>query len=292
MAGWLKGVLGRITGSHEAVDWDEVEAALWQSDLGAPTATAILEKLRSKGLALHSENVLATAREEAAQFLPEKGQDLNPFSHGAEGPDGAGGPVVILMVGVNGTGKTTSSAKLAALLKGRGHSVLLCAADTFRAAAVEQLQAWGDKLDVEVVSSGYGADPAALCHDALSKAKRLKSDFLICDTAGRLHTKSNLMQELSKVKRSLAKLDPLAPHEVFLVADTTTGSNAVVQAKEFHTAAGLTGLILTKLDGSGKGGVAVAIARETGIPPRFIGTGEGSEDLALFDRVAFLERML
>jgi len=286
MAGWLKGVLGRITGSHEAVDWDEVEAALWQSDLGAPTATAILEKLRSKGLALHSENVLETAREEAAKFLPEKGQDLVPM------PDGVEGPVVILMVGVNGTGKTTSSAKLAALLKGRGHSVLLCAADTFRAAAVEQLKAWGDKLDVEVVSSGYGADPAALCHDALSKAKRLKSDFLICDTAGRLHTKSNLMQELSKVKRSLAKLDPSAPHEVFLVADTTTGSNAVVQAKEFHAAAGLTGLILTKLDGSGKGGVAVAIARETGITPRFIGTGEAAEDIALFDRASFLERML
>ena len=283
MAGWLKGVLGRITGSHEAVDWDEVESVLWQSDLGAPTAMAILEILRSKGLALHSENVLATAREEAAKYLPEKGKDLSPSSEG---------PVVILMVGVNGTGKTTSSAKLAALLKGRGHSVLLCAADTFRAAAVEQLKAWGDKLDVDVVSSGYGADPAALCHDALSKAKRLKSDFLICDTAGRLHTKSNLMQELSKVKRSLAKLDPSAPHEVFLVADTTTGSNAVVQAKEFHAAAGLTGLILTKLDGSGKGGVAVAIARETGIPPRFIGTGEGAEDIALFERASFLERML
>ena len=286
MAGWLKGVLGRITGSHEAVDWEEVEAALWQSDLGAPTATAILEKLRSKGLALHAENVLVAAREEAAKYLPERGEDLHPV------PPGAEGPAVILMVGVNGTGKTTSSAKLAALLKSRGHSVLLCAADTFRAAAVEQLKAWGDKLGVEVVSSGYGADPAALCHDALSKAKRLKSDFLICDTAGRLHTKSNLMQELSKVKRSLAKLDPSAPHEVFLVADTTTGSNAVVQAKEFHAAAGLTGLILTKLDGSGKGGVAVAIARETGITPRFIGTGEGAEDLALFDRAAFLERML
>ena len=286
MAGWLKGVLGRITGSHEAVDWEEVEAALWQSDLGAPTATAILETLRAQGLALHAENILDAAREEAAKHLPERGKDLTPM------PQGADGPVVILMVGVNGTGKTTSCAKLAALLKSRGQSVLLCAADTFRAAAVEQLKAWGDTLGVEVVSSGYGADPAALCHDALSKAKRLKSDFLICDTAGRLHTKSNLMQELSKVKRSLAKLDPSAPHEVFLVADTTTGSNAVVQAKEFDAAAGLTGLILTKLDGSGKGGVAVAIARETGITPRFIGTGEQAGDLALFDRASFLERML
>ena len=286
MAGWLKGILGRITGAHEAVDWEEVEAALWQSDLGAPTATAIMESLRSKGLALHSENVLQAAREEAAKFLPENGKDLTPMTSGTEGP------VVILMVGVNGTGKTTSSAKLAALLKSRGHSVLLCAADTFRAAAVEQLKSWGERLDVEVVSSEYGADPAALCHDALAKAKRLKSDFLICDTAGRLHTKSNLMQELAKVKRSLGKIDPSAPHEVFLVADTTTGSNAVIQAKEFHAATPLTGLILTKLDGSGKGGVAVAIARETGIAPRFLGTGEQAGDLALFDRASFLERML
>jgi fused signal recognition particle receptor len=283
MAGWLKGILGRITGAQQAVDWEDVEAALWQSDLGAPTATAILESLRGKGLALHSENVLQTAREEAAKFLPEKGKDLVPSPEG---------PVVILMVGVNGTGKTTSSAKLAALLKGRNHSVLFCAADTFRAAAVEQLRAWGDRLGVEVVSSEYGADPAALCHDALAKAKRLKADFLICDTAGRLHTKSNLMQELAKVRRSLGKIDPAAPHEVFLVADTTTGSNAVVQAKEFHAATPLTGLILTKLDGSGKGGVAVAIARETGVQPRFIGTGEGAADLAVFDRTSFLERML
>ena len=286
MAGWLKGILGRITGAHEAVDWEEVEAVLWQSDLGAPTATAILESLRSKGLALHSENVLQAAREEASKFLPKKGRDLTPL------PQGTDGPIVILMVGVNGTGKTTSSAKLAALLKSRGHSVLLCAADTFRAAAVEQLKSWGNKLGVEVISSEYGADPAALCHDALAKANRLKADFLICDTAGRLHTKSNLMQELSKVKRSLGKIDPTAPHEVFLVADTTTGSNAVVQAKEFHAATPLTGLILTKLDGSGKGGVAVAIARETGITPRFIGTGEQVGDLALFDRESFLERML
>jgi fused signal recognition particle receptor len=283
MAGWLKGVLGRLTGAHGAVDWEETEALLWQSDLGAPTATAILQALRDQGLALHSDNVLEAARAEAAKHLPEKGADLCPS------PDG---PVVILMVGVNGTGKTTSSAKLASMLRARGHSVLLCAADTFRAAAVEQLKSWGERLGVEVVSSTYGSDPAALCHDALAKAKRLNSAFLICDTAGRLHTKDNLMQELAKVKRSLGKLDPSAPHEVFLVADTTTGSNAVVQAREFHAATPLTGLILTKLDGSGKGGVAVAIARETGIPPRFVGAGESASDFALFDRAAFLERML
>ena len=166
MAGWLQGVLGRITGAHQAVDWDDVEAAIWQSDLGAPTATAIMESLRAKGLALHAGNVFETARAEAAKYLPERGAELTPS------PDG---PVVILMVGVNGTGKTTSSAKLAALMKARGHSVLLCAADTFRAAAVEQLRSWGDKLGVEVVSSEYGADPAALCHDALAKAMAFAS---------------------------------------------------------------------------------------------------------------------
>jgi fused signal recognition particle receptor len=282
-SGWLKGILGRITGAHQSVDWEELEAALWQSDLGAPTTTAILESLRSQGLALHADNILSAARAEAALHLPEKGQDLT---------SSVKGPIVILMVGVNGTGKTTSSAKLAALLQSRGESVLLCAADTFRAAAVEQLTSWGDRLGIEVVSSTYGSDPAALCHDALAKARRLQSNFLICDTAGRLHTKSNLMQELSKVKRSLAKLDPTAPHEIFLVVDTTTGSNAVAQAREFHAATGLTGLILTKLDGSGKGGVAVAIARETGIQPRFIGTGENIGDLALFERAPFLEQML
>ena len=283
MAGWLKGVLGRMTGAHRAVDWEEIESVLWQSDLGVSAVTAIMESLRAKGLALHEGNVLAAARAEAAHHLVAKGKDLAPSPNG---------PVVILMVGVNGTGKTTSCAKLAFLLKSRGQSVLLCAADTFRAAAVEQLNAWGERLGVEVVSSEYGADPAALCHDALAKAKRLKADFLICDTAGRLHTKSNLMQELTKVRRSLGKLDSAAPHEVFLVADTTTGSNAVVQTREFHAATPLTGLILTKLDGSGKGGVAVAIARETGIQPRFIGSGEGAGDFALFDRATFLERML
>jgi fused signal recognition particle receptor len=283
MAGWLKDILGHITGTHEPVDWDQLEATLWQSDLGAPSVNAILESLVTRCIPLHAENVLEAARKEAAKHLPEKGKDLIPSSCG---------PVVILMVGVNGTGKTTSSAKLAALIRSRGQSVLLCAADTFRAAAVEQLESWGSRLGVEVVSSEYGADPAALCHDALAKAKRLKSDFLICDTAGRLHTKSNLMQELAKVRRSLGKIDPNAPHEVFLVVDTSTGNNAVVQAREFHAAAPVTGLVLTKLDGSGKGGVAVAIARETGILPRFIGTGERAGDLALFEREAFLERML
>ena len=283
MAGWLKGILGRITGAHEAVDWEEVEAALWQSDLGSPTATAILDSLRARGLALHSENILSAVREEAAKFLPEKGRDLIPS------PDG---PVVILMVGVNGTGKTTSSAKLAALLKSRGHSVLLCAADTFRAAAVEQLQRWGERLDLPVVTGNPNADPSSVCYHAHQKAIAGHRDFLICDTAGRIHTRHNLMEELGKIRRTLAKQDPTAPHLTLLVVDATTGANALNQAKEFHKACPLDGLIVTKLDGSGKGGIAVTIHDQLGIPPRFLGTGEEPSAFAIFQKRPFVQEIL
>ena len=201
-------------------------------------------------------------------------------------------PSVVLIVGVNGTGKTTSCAKLANLLKSGGHDCLLVAGDTFRAAAIEQMEVWGQRLGIEVLKGQYGGDAAALCYDAWASALRRKVPFLLCDTAGRLHTKSNLMQELSKVKRTLSKQDPAAPREIFLVVDATTGSNALVQAREFHQAVGLTGIILTKLDGSGKGGAAVAIQHELGIPPRYIGTGEGVNDFAPFDRDVFVNRML
>jgi fused signal recognition particle receptor len=196
------------------------------------------------------------------------------------------------MVGVNGTGKTTTSAKMAHWFKSNRHSCVLVAADTFRAAAIEQLETWGDRLGVEVMKGQYGGDSAALCYDAWSSAHRRNIEFVLCDTAGRLHTKDNLMQELAKVKRTLAKHDPGAPHERLLVVDATTGSNALVQAREFHQAADLTGIVLTKLDGSGKGGVAVAIQHELGIPTRFIGTGEKVTDFAAFDREEFVNRML
>jgi fused signal recognition particle receptor len=170
--------------------------------------------------------------------------------------------------------------------------VLLAAADTFRAAAIEQLGIWAERLGVEMIRGQYNADPAALCYEAYQAAEKRKIEFLICDTAGRLHTKSNLMAELQKVKRSLAKLDPNAPHEILLVVDATTGSNALNQAREFDNAIGLTGLIVTKLDGSGKGGIIVAIADELKVPTRFVGTGEKIDDFALFDGREFVAKML
>jgi len=220
-----------------------------------------------------------------------------------------------LIVGVNGTGKTTSTAKLAHYLMHVGncresvsapnsfgvhrnalqqdrHRVMLAAADTFRAAAIEQLGVWAKRLGAEMVSGQYGADPAALCYDAYQSASKNKIDFLLCDTAGRQHTKTNLMAELQKMKRTLSKLDPDAPHETLLVVDATTGSNALSQAREFQSAIGLSGLIVTKLDGSGKGGIVVAIQDELKIPTRFVGTGEKLDDFAPFDASEFIANML
>jgi fused signal recognition particle receptor len=199
---------------------------------------------------------------------------------------------VILVVGVNGTGKTTSIAKLAHYFKRNRHTVLLAAADTFRAAAIEQLGIWAERLGVEMIRGQYNADPAALCYEAYEAAEKQNIEFLLCDTAGRLHTKTNLMAELNKVKRSIAKHDSIAPHEVLLVIDATTGSNALSQAREFHQAVGLTGLIVTKLDGSGKGGIVISIQEDLGIPTRFVGTGEKLEDFAPFDSREFVAQMV
>ena len=275
------------------IDWDELEHALIRADLGVALTTRIIGKLQEREAwsLLGIQDVVKVARDEIAKILPNETKLIQPLS---------GKPNVILIVGVNGTGKTTSVAKLAHYLGGTTsvssadarHRILLAAADTFRAAAIEQLAVWADRLGVEMVKGQYGADPAALCYDAYQKAANDKIDFLLCDTAGRLHTKSNLMAELQKVKRALSKNDPTAPHEIFLVVDATTGGNALSQAREFHQALELTGLIVTKLDGSGKGGIVVAIQDELKIPTRFIGTGEKIDNFAPFDARDFLAEML
>ena len=267
------------------IDWDELEESLIRADLGVPMTMRIIKTLqeREAWALLGIGDVIKAVREEIARILP---RDPAPIRRAA------GKPAVILIVGVNGTGKTTSTAKLARNLIHARHSVMLAAADTFRAAAIEQLDIWAKRLSVEIVRAQHGADPAALCYEAYQTATKQKIGFLLCDTAGRQHTKANLMAELQKIKRTLAKLDADTPQETLLVVDASTGSNALSQAREFHNALGLTGLIVTKLDGSGKGGIVVAIQDEVGIPTRFVGTGEKLEDFAPFDRKKYLENLL
>ena len=279
--GFFKSILQKFTG--KPVDWDELEETLIRADLGVPMTTKILTSLRSREKQITANDVIEVTREEVSKILPFDPAPLRPFP---------AKPKVILVVGVNGTGKTTSSAKLAHLLKKRRHSVILVAADTFRAAAIEQLEVWSERIGVEMIKGQYNADPAALCYDAYVAADKRNIEFLICDTAGRLHTKTNLMAELNKVKRTLEKHDAEAPHECLLVVDATTGSNALQQAREFHQSVPLTGVIVTKLDGSGKGGVIISIQNELNIPTRFIGTGEKLEDFAPFDAREFMEQML
>jgi fused signal recognition particle receptor len=266
------------------IDWDELEEALIRADLGVPMTMRIIKTLqeREAWALLGIGDVIKAVREEIARVLPPR---LTPIRRAN------GKPTVILIVGVNGTGKTTSTAKLAHYLQKHRHTALLAAADTFRAAAIEQLDVWAKRLGVEMIRGQYGTDPAALCYDAYQSASKNKIGFLLCDTAGRQHTKTNLMAELQKVKRTLGKLDWDAPHETLLVVDATTGSNALSQAREFHSALGLTGLIVTKLDGSGKGGVVVAIQDELEIPTHFVGTGEQLDDFAPFDAEKFLPEM-
>ncbi|HEY6206208.1 MAG TPA: signal recognition particle-docking protein FtsY [Chthoniobacterales bacterium] len=273
------------TFANKPIDWDELEHALIRADLGVAMTQRIINRLQEREAwsLLGIKDVAKVAREEITRILPDS---VAPIRAPAEKPG------VILIVGVNGTGKTTSTAKLAHLLMQDRHRLLLVAADTFRAAAIEQLGVWAARLGVEMVRGQYGADPAALCYDAYQKAAKEKVDFILCDTAGRVHTKSNLMAELQKVKRTLAKQDASAPHEMLLVVDATTGGNALSQAREFHKALGLTGLIVTKLDGSGKGGIVVAIQEELGIPTRFVGTGEKIDNFAPFNGRKFVADML
>ena len=267
------------------IDWDELEETLIRADLGVPMTMRIIKTLqeREAWALLGIGDVIKAVREEIARILP---RDPSPIRRAK------GKPIVVLIVGVNGTGKTTSTAKLAHNLMHARHSVMLAAADTFRAAAIEQLDIWAKRLGVEIVRGQRGADPAALCYEAYQAAAKQEIDFLLCDTAGRQHTKANLMAELQKIKRTLGKLDADTPQETLLVVDASTGSNALSQAREFHNALGLTGLIVTKLDGSGKGGIVVAIQDELGIPTRFVGTGEKLDDFAPFDRKTYIENLL
>lgn len=282
MAGsFFRSLLDKFAG--KPVDWDELEEMLIRADLGVPITMRILQALQKREGGVTAREVAEVAKEEIRKVLPIAEPPLRPFP---------AKPKVILIAGVNGVGKTTSIAKLAHHLHAKRHSVLLAAGDTFRAAAIEQLGVWAERIGVEMIKGQYQSDPAALCFDAYQSAERNDIEFLICDTAGRLHTKNNLMQELIKVKRTLGRSDPDSPHEVWLVVDATTGGNALVQAREFHKALGLTGLIVTKLDGSGKGGVLVAIQDELGVPTRFVGVGEKLEDLHPFDAREFVEEIL
>ena len=255
---------------------EQLEAALIGADLGMAMTSQIINAVKH---AYETQGGEGLDVFEVAEKQVEKSLAANR----AELLRAPAGPTVVSVVGVNGTGKTTTAAKLAHWVKGRGQTALLAACDTFRAAAIEQLKLWGERLEVEVVSGSYGADAAAVAHDALKAAQARKADFVFVDTAGRLHTKHNLMQELQKVHRVMGKQLPGAPHEVLLVLDASTGMNALNQAREFHKAVPVTGLVVTKLDGTSKGGMVVAIQKELNLPIKFIGLGEQPDDLQPFD---------
>ena len=278
--------LAALTRTVDESALEELESALLTSDLGVPTTTAILDALRDRARhqAIEGGAELRELLKEQLRAILEAPQRPIPI---ADAP-----PMVTFLVGVNGTGKTTSSGKLAAWSRAQGRSVLLCAADTFRAAAIEQLEVWASRSGVEMIKTRPGGDPAAVLYDAITAAKSRHIDDLYVDTAGRLHTKSGLMDELDKMRRTAARLVPGAPHEVLLVMDATTGQNGLQQARQFTQAAGVTGIVLTKLDGTAKGGIAVAIARELSLPVRFVGVGEKMTDLLEFSPLEFVDSLL
>jgi len=281
----LEGVLA-LTRTVDEAALQDLEAALLTSDLGLPTTTAILDQLRE-----HARRQDIDGGEELRKLLKEQLRAILEAPRKPV-PEPAEPPKVIFLVGVNGTGKTTTSGKLAAWFRAENKSVLLCAADTFRAAAIEQLEVWANRSGVDMIKTKQGGDPAAVLYDAVAASKARGINVLIVDTAGRLHTKSGLMDELEKMRRTAKRLIPDAPHEVLLVMDATTGQNGLQQARLFTEASGVTGIVLTKLDGTAKGGIAVAIARELGLPVRFVGVGEKIIDLLEFEPAAFVDSLL
>jgi fused signal recognition particle receptor len=264
---------------------DDLEATLIAADLGTSTTHEVLDGLRERATHKQIGDI-----DELKRLLKEQ---IAAILNGASNvpPRRVDGPEVVLVVGVNGTGKTTTIGKLASLLRGQGKSVLLCAADTFRAAAIDQLEIWGSRTGVEVIKTKPGGDPSAVLFDTLSAAKARGTEYVIVDTAGRLHTKQNLMAELEKMRRTAQKVIPDSPHETLLVMDATTGQNGLQQARQFTQSAGVTGIVLTKLDGTAKGGVVVAISRELGLPVRYVGVGEQAGDLLPFDSQAFVDSL-
>lgn len=267
---------------------EDLEELLLAADVGVPVTTQILEGIRTSAKTPGGEAedaLLSSVRRDMLAVL-------EPVAAPLQLPEKLGRPFVVLVVGVNGTGKTTSIGKLAYQLKSEGRSVMLAAGDTFRAAAIEQLKRWGERNEIPVVAQHTGADSASVVYDALESATSRGVEVLIADTAGRLHTQSDLMEELKKVRRVINKLDPEAPHEVLLVLDAGTGQNALTQAVQFHQAIGITGLCITKLDGTAKGGVVFAIAERLGVPIRYIGVGENLDDLRKFDANAFVQALL
>ncbi len=285
--------IGRAVAGKSKVDdeiLDELEEILITSDVGVDTTVKIIERIEervARDKYMNTDELDRILRDEIAALLSENNtQDLIDFQL----PDGPK-PYVILVVGVNGVGKTTTIGKLAAQFKNKGKSVILGAADTFRAAAVDQLKLWGERIDVPVVAHGMNTDPSAVAYDAVKEGVEKQADLVIIDTAGRLHTKVNLMNELSKIKRVMQKFIPEAPHEILLVLDGSTGQNAFLQAKEFTKATEVTALAITKLDGTAKGGVVIGISDQFKIPVKYIGVGEKVEDLQIFNKVEFVNSL-
>ena len=265
---------------------DDLEATLIGADLGTTTTHEVLQKLREKADRKQIKNV-----DELKRLLKEELLAILTAANTRPVQKVDGTSEVILVVGVNGTGKTTTIGKLAQVFRAQGKTVLMCAADTFRAAAIEQLEIWGDRTGTEVIKTKPGGDPAAVLFDALQSASSHHTDYVIVDTAGRLHTKTNLMAELEKMRRTAQRIIPGAPHETLLVMDATTGQNGLQQARLFTQSAGVTGIVLTKLDGTAKGGVVVAISRELGLPVRYVGVGEKAGDLLPFDPKEFVDSL-